>query len=137
MGIRVSWRVVCASEVGTSHTYFGAPCQDSCWAQVDFLHNKQPLLSMFVSDGAGSAVRGGDGAELAIEAAATFVREKLCQNEFGLSDELATDLVLAVRGHIYSAAEAAGLKARTLPAPSSVFCLPQLGRSSCKSVMVV
>lgn len=35
-----------------------------------------PLLSMFVADGAGSAERGGEGAELAIEAAAAFVAKK-------------------------------------------------------------
>lgn len=108
----MSWRVVYASEVGTSHTHTGTPCQDSCWAQVDALSTKQPLLSMFVSDGAGSAERGGEGAELAIEAAATFVAKKLEQGEFGLSDVLGTEIVLAVRERIYSVAEASGLKAR-------------------------
>lgn len=108
----MTWRVVCASNIGTSHIYSGTSCQDSCWAQVDYLPNKQPLLSMFVSDGAGSAVRGGDGAELAIEAAAIFIAEKVKQGEFGLSDTLATDLVLAIRECIYSSAEAASLKAR-------------------------
>lgn len=110
----MSWRLVYASEVGTSHTYSGTPCQDSCWAKVDFLPSKQPLLSMFVSDGAGSAARGGEGAELAVEAAAAFMAEKLKEGEFGLSDTLATDIVLAVRDHIYGAAEAASLKARDL-----------------------
>ncbi len=108
----MSWRVVYASEVGTSHVYTGMPCQDSCWAQVDLMSTEEQLLSMFVSDGAGSADRGGEGAELAIEAAATFVAKKLKQGEFGLSDSLATDLVLAVRQRIFSAAELAGLKAR-------------------------
>lgn len=108
----MTWRVVYASEVGTSHTYSGTPCQDSCWAKVDFLPNSQPLLSMFVSDGAGSALRGGEGAEFAIEAAADFVAMKLKQGEFGLSDVIATDLVMAVRDRIFSKAETACLKAR-------------------------
>ncbi len=108
----MSWRVVCGSEVGTSHTSSGTPCQDSCWAQVDFLPPKQPLLSIFVSDGAGSATRGGEGAEFAIAAAATFLAEKRKQDEFGLSDMLAADLILAVRERIYTEAEAAGLNAR-------------------------
>lgn len=108
----MSWRVVYASGVGTSHTYSGTRCQDSCWAQVDFLPDKQPLLSMFVSDGAGSAAHGGEGAELAIEAAVAFVTNKLKQSEFGLSDNLATDLILAVRKRIYSEAEVAELKVR-------------------------
>lgn len=108
----MSWRFVCASEVGTSHTYSGTPCQDSCWAQVDYLPPDQPVLSMFIADGAGSAKRGGDGAELAIDSAVTFMSSKLNQGEFGLSHALATDLVSAVRERIYEAAEATSLKAR-------------------------
>jgi hypothetical protein len=76
------------------------------------MSNRQPLLSIFVSDGAGSASRGGDGAELAIQAAAGFLANKLQQGEFGLSDSLASDLVVAVREEIYAMAEADGLKAR-------------------------
>lgn len=108
----MTWRVVCASEVGTSHSHNLTPCQDSCSAWVDFLSNKQPLLFMFVADGAGSAAKGGEGAELAIEAAAAFVAKKVKQGEFGHSDTLATDLVLAVRERIYAAADAERLKAR-------------------------
>lgn len=108
----MTWRLAYASEVGTSHTHSGTPCQDSCLAQVDVLPNHQPLLSIFVSDGAGSADRGGEGAELAIEAAASFVAKKVAQGEFGLSDVLATDLVIAVRKHIFSRAEAENLTAR-------------------------
>ena len=108
----MTWRLAYASEVGTSHTHSGTPCQDSCLAQVDVLPNHQPLLSIFVSDGAGRADRGGEGAELAIEAAASFVAKKVAQGEFGLSDALATDLVIAVRKHIFSRAEAENLTAR-------------------------
>lgn len=108
----MTWRVVSASKIGTSHILTGTPCQDSCWAQVSCLHNQQPLLSMFVADGAGSAEKGGVGAELAIEAAAAFVAKKVAQGEFGLSDALATDIVLAVRKGIYTAVESENLKAR-------------------------
>jgi len=108
----VSWRVVAASEIGTSHVTTGKPCEDSCWAQVDTTSAGQPLLSIFVSDGAGSAAKGGEGAELAIQSAADFLSEQLRQAEFGLSDELATKLVVAVRQTIYAKAEADGLKAR-------------------------
>ncbi len=90
----------------------GTPCQDSCWAQIDQLVDKEPLLSIFVSDGAGSAAKGREGAELAIEAAAALIAKKLKQGEFGLSDALATEIVIAVRECIYAAADAAGLKAR-------------------------
>jgi len=79
---------------------------------VDVLPTGQPLLSIFVSDGAGSAAKGGEGAELAIQAAADFIANKLKRGEFGLSDTLATDLIVAVREGIYGKAEAGGLKAR-------------------------
>jgi hypothetical protein len=69
-------------------------------------------LSVFVADGAGSAAKGGEGAELAIEAAAAFIAKKVKQGELGLGDNLATELVLAVREHIYAAAEVDKLKAR-------------------------
>jgi hypothetical protein len=108
----VSWRVVAASQIGTSHVENGTACEDSCWGQVDVLPTGQPLLSVFVSDGAGSAAKGGEGAELAIQAAADFIAKKLKQGEFGLSDTVATDLVVAVRERIYSKAEADGLSAR-------------------------
>lgn len=108
----MTWRLVYASEVGTSHTRTSTPCQDSCWAKVDLLANGEPLLSVFVSDGAGSAAKGGEGAELAIEAAAALVARKVQSGEFGLSDALATEIVIAVRERLYAAAEAASLNAR-------------------------
>lgn len=101
-----------ASKVGTSHQFNGSACQDSCWAKVDQLTTGQNFLSMFVADGAGSAAKGGEGAEFAMEAAAAFMAEKIEIGEFGLSDTLATDIVIAVRERIYAAAEAANLKAR-------------------------
>jgi Protein phosphatase 2C len=67
---------------------------------------------MFVADGAGTAERGGEGAELAMQAAAAFVGTKLKLPEFGISDSLAVDCVSAVRGRIYAAADSAGLTAR-------------------------
>jgi Protein phosphatase 2C len=70
------------------------------------------VLSIFVADGAGTAARGGEGAELAMQAAAAFVGAKLKLDEFGISDSLAVDCVSAVRARIYAEAESAGLTAR-------------------------
>ncbi len=70
------------------------------------------MLSIFVADGAGSASHGGDGAELAIQAAVEYLAEKLAQREFGLNDQLATDLVVFVRNKIFGAADGAGLTGR-------------------------
>lgn len=108
----MTWCTVYASEVGTSHTYTGAPCQDSCWAQTDLLVDDQPFLLIFVADGAGSASHGGEGAKLAIEAATAFVVDKIEQKNLCLDDLLATDIILAVREKIYAIAEDAGLRAR-------------------------
>jgi Protein phosphatase 2C len=108
----VTWRVVAASETGTSHIENGTPCEDSCWAQVDSTAAGVPVLSVFVADGAGSAARGGEGAELAIQAAAAFVAAKLKLPEFGVADGLAVDCVSAVRARIYAEAEKAGSTAR-------------------------
>lgn len=108
----MTWRLVYASEVGTSHALIGTPCQDRTWAQVDARTNRQPLLSIFVADGAGSASKGGEGAELALEAATALVSKKIEQGEFGLGDGLATEIVIAVREHIFGAAESEQLYAR-------------------------
>lgn len=108
----MTWKVVAASEVGTSHVENGKPCEDSCWAHVDSTAAGIPVLSVFVADGAGSAARGGEGAELAIQAAAAFIAAQLKLPEFAVSDTLAADCVSAVRARIYSEAEKAGLFAR-------------------------
>ncbi|RIC95496.1 protein phosphatase 2C domain-containing protein, partial [Escherichia coli] len=50
----MSWRLVYASAVGTSHISADLPCQDACQMQVAWLNDQQPLLSVFVADGAGS-----------------------------------------------------------------------------------
>jgi Protein phosphatase 2C len=108
----VSWRTVHASTVGTSHLARGQDCDDDCWANVDNVTGRPPTLSVFVSDGAGSALRGGDGARLAIQTAASFLGDKLAQAEFGLGDQFAVELVMAVRAKIYAHAAQAGLRAR-------------------------
>lgn len=84
-----------------------------------------PFLQLFVADGAGSASNGGEGAELAIQAAAAFIDEKLQLTEFGLSDELAAQCVMAIREKIYARADSLGLKARD-------FACTFLGVLSCR-----
>ncbi|VTY38367.1 Protein phosphatase 2C [Xylophilus ampelinus] len=100
----MTWLVVKASEVGTSHQATNAPCQDSCAGDVESL-GADPLLWLFVADGAGSAARGGEGAEQAIGAAIRFVTEKLATREFGLGDIFACDLVREVRRTLTAACE--------------------------------
>lgn len=106
------WRSVCASVVGSSHAVSATPCQDSGWAQTDVLPDGLHLLSIFVADGAGSALRGGDGAELAIEAAAACVALKSQALQLELDDALAVEVVQAVRDKILAAAASAQLRPR-------------------------
>jgi hypothetical protein len=108
----VTWRIVAASAVGTSHTTTGAECQDSCLALVEKAPARQPLLTIFVADGAGSAIYGGTGAELAIEAASTFVGHHYAQTDFALNHHWAKECVQAVRARIHAAADQQHTKAR-------------------------
>jgi len=108
----VSWRVVATSQPGTSHTSSGKPCEDSCWAQVHRTASGLPLLSIFVSDGAGSASNGGEGADEAIQAAAKYLDKYVSQSEFGLNDQWAVGCITAVREHVYQLAALKGLVAR-------------------------
>ncbi len=112
MGLRVNWRVVAASAVGTSHVTSGKPCEDSCWAQADITADKQPILSIFVADGAGSAEFGGEGAEIAMKTAADFIAGKIIEGEFGINDELAVQCIRAIRQSIESWAIADGKRPR-------------------------
>lgn len=110
----MTWRVVAASQAGTSHAADGRPCEDSCWAQVDTTVSGQEVLSIFVCDGAGSAKHGGEGAELAVAAAAEFIARQLKRSEFALNDQFGVDCTLAVRERLYAMAEHRGVPAREL-----------------------
>lgn len=68
-----------------------------------------PLLSLFVADGAGSASHAAEGAEAAIQAAASFIEQTA---GLRLDDETATECVAAVRASIHARAEASGLTGR-------------------------
>lgn len=70
------------------------------------------LLALFAADGAGSALRGGQGAEIAMQAIAEVVAGLIPQREFGLTDELAVECVRAVRQRLAQEAERDGLVIR-------------------------
>lgn len=108
----MSWRTVSASVVGTSHIDNGSGCQDSCIAFVESVATKPSLLSIFVADGAGSAACGGEGAELAIEAAAGFTSNAYINADHELDEGFAVGCIDAVRRRIFAAADKAGRPAR-------------------------
>lgn len=64
--------------------------------QVAWLNDQQPLLSVFVADGAGSVSQGGEGAMLAVNEAMAYMSQSAGRG-IGLNDVLATDIVLTIR----------------------------------------
>lgn len=108
----MSWRIIQACAIGTSHIATNAKCQDSCLTSIEFSADKDPLLYMFVADGAGSALRGGEGAELAVTIAANIMVTHYKSLEFTLHDQLAVECIVAIRREIDRRAEKDGLLAR-------------------------
>lgn len=60
-----SWRYALASVAGTSHARQGTPCQDASACEVLIAADGSRVLVAVVADGAGSAARSGEGAQLA------------------------------------------------------------------------
>ena len=108
----VIWRTVFASVVGTSHVRNGTDCQDSCLALSESTDDQLDYLFICVADGAGTASHGGEGADLAIEASASFIAEQLLSTDFNLDTQLSVDCVTNVRDRIRSESEARGLTMR-------------------------
>lgn len=67
---------------------------------------------MFVADGAGSAVCAEQGADIAVEAALTYLDLLMHEPEFGLSDLLAVEFIKIIRDRIYTTAADEGRTAR-------------------------
>lgn len=53
--------------------------------QVAWLNDQQPLLVMFLADGAGSVSQGGEGATLAVNEAMAYMSQKVQGGELGLT----------------------------------------------------
>src|SRR5215470_611237 len=58
------WRFANATVIGTSHVKSGTPCQDHYRCRVFRNGADEPIIAIAVSDGAGSATRGEDGAAI-------------------------------------------------------------------------
>ncbi len=52
--------------------------------QVAWLNDQQPLLSVFVADGAGSVSQGGEGAMLAVNEAMAYMSQNCRAGNWGL-----------------------------------------------------
>jgi hypothetical protein len=109
----MSWSVVHASEIGTSHLSSGTPCQDRSFGSVNLSQPDRPLLAIFISDGAGSASKGGEGAAIAVETAAALIAKQPGAGEdIDLTEGAATAFVVAIQEEIRLAAEASELGMR-------------------------
>jgi hypothetical protein len=58
------WRFASATVIGTCHLKSGTPCQDHYRCRVFRTGVDEPIIAIAVSDGAGSATRGEDGAAI-------------------------------------------------------------------------
>jgi hypothetical protein len=110
----MTWRVVQASAVGTSHIENGEVCQDECLAGTLCAPDGEGYFLGLVSDGAGSASHGRVGAEMACEKGRGVI-EQWVRQERSLSRltlETVTRWVVAIRQHLCLAAEAKRLTQR-------------------------
>lgn len=83
----MAWRLLAGRAAGTSHCVDNTPCED--YFLTDFVDE---LLCVFVADGAGSALCGGEGAKIACETALAFAKTH------ALTDEhFAHDCVVAIQ----------------------------------------
>jgi len=71
------WKIVHASVTGTSHIELTLPCQDYCCVEVIQGVDTQDYLVCVVADGAGSALFGGEGAQLACKVALASIKTTL------------------------------------------------------------
>src|SRR5215831_8933549 len=74
------WRFASATVIGTSHIKSGTPCQDHHRCRVFRTGADEPIIAIAVSDGAGSATRGEDGAAITCAALIEQVELFLAQN---------------------------------------------------------
>jgi len=108
------WRYVAASVVGTSHEKLGNICQDANDCQVRLLPNGEKVFVAAVADGAGSAVRGGEGAARACSVFLSLVSEHLSSGNSveQISLETAQSWINVIQNALKTEAESASLDHR-------------------------
>ncbi|MGZ8908103.1 MAG: PP2C family serine/threonine-protein phosphatase [Methylobacter sp.] len=107
------WKIIRASTIGTSHIKSGGRCQDSCYADVICTADGQEFLVVVVSDGAGSAKEGGQGAELTCETAISSISASLeKESDVFFTEQSIVALTEDIRGVISDKAKADGLTVR-------------------------
>lgn len=94
------WKVINASVIGTSHLQSGTPCQDKSIVEVSTGENGDPYLVCLAADGAGSAAKGGRGAELACTTGMTVLNSAL-QDARMFNTDLIAEVIARIRSAIF------------------------------------
>ncbi|WP_155007466.1 PP2C family serine/threonine-protein phosphatase [Pseudomonas syringae] len=105
------WECASAVSIGTAHTERGGRCEDRCSSQV-FDQAGAPWVALFVSDGAGSAECGEQGADIAVRTANETVSQLMELAELPLDESLALQIVNDIRQAISQAADQSHLPIR-------------------------
>lgn len=102
-----SWRFAHASIIGTSHLHHNLPCQDASDARVLRTLEGDDIFVAVVSDGAGSAPRSRDGANIACQLIMDDVDEWLRggANIRGITEDFARGWLIKFRQRIHDVAE--------------------------------
>jgi len=109
-----SWRYAAASSLGTSHAKLGSSCQDAHACDLLLSATGEPILVAVVADGAGSASRSEEGAQLACALVVAEVRA-LCETGRPVSDlsrEVVSDWLVRFQSEIGVRADSEGVMPR-------------------------
>ena len=110
----MSWKVIQASAIGSSHLARGEACQDDCAAVTVAAPWGEECLVALVSDGAGSAICGGKGATVACESGIRVIEEWVSHSESlsALSSDVIASWVDSIRYQLWLASRSEGLVPR-------------------------
>lgn len=108
------WRYAFASVIGSSHVRSGQPCQDASRCERIDSRSGESVLVAVVSDGAGSASHGGEGATVACSAMQEAISESLrgLDRVSDVDRSTAISWVHRVRDEVGAEAVRAGLPVR-------------------------
>jgi Protein phosphatase 2C len=95
------WKIISASEKGTSHIQSADPCQDYSYIEVLDEIGEEKFLLAIVADGAGSALKPIEGAEQVCNFAIRYIKEWLVDNQgASFSNEIVQSWVAATHEFI-------------------------------------
>ncbi len=106
------WKFIGASVAGTSHTELNLPCQDECYVDTLPTIEGADYLLCLVSDGAGSAKEGGQGARIACATARASIEATLLNHTTTLDESIVEAWIKDIRRELSESASANDLTTR-------------------------